>query len=98
MADREPQRTTDAERFVEDLLRLREPALVAQDLADVVERGDVHHHVTGTTAHVAAALVEVEGLAPPTFVVRVDAEVVEHCRLADEVTELLVDRQREAAV
>ena len=42
-------------------------------------------------------LVVVERLLPAALVVRVDAEVVEHVRLAEQVAELLVDRQREPA-
>ena len=44
-----------------------------------------------------AALVEVERIVPPAFVVRVDPEVVQRVRLPEEVAELFVDRQREVA-
>src|SRR4051812_8661262 len=98
MTDGEAQRTGDAHRLVEQVLSAYETALVAEDLTDIVERSDVHHHVPSPSTDLAAALIEVEGLVPSTLVVGIDAEVIEHRRLADEVTELFVDRQRETAV
>ena len=85
------------ECLAEARLRLGVAPLVGLDLADVVRRRGHVDHVADPFAKAPASLVEVTRLVPAPLVVRLDAEVVEHARLADEVADLFEDRQREAA-
>ena len=75
-----------------------QPALLDEHLADVAvaERGV--DDVAGLRARVAGAAVEHDRLAPVARVEGVRAEVVEHRRLAVEVAEPLVDRERARGV
>jgi hypothetical protein len=72
-------------------------ALVGLDLADVVRHRRGADDVADPLAGLSAAPVEVERVVPATLVVGVDAEVVQHLCLPEQVAQLLVDRQREAA-
>src|SRR6266542_1383263 len=85
-------RVGDMHRLAEELLCLVEPSLIGEDLADVVRLDRNLRHVPGTSPQLTAPLVQLERLVPPTFVVRLDPEIVEYARLPREIAELFVDR------
>src|SRR6266508_782445 len=87
----------DRLHLLEEGARLFEAALVGEDLADVAHDRGGSDDVADPLTELPAALVELEGLVPATLVVGVDAEVVEHVRLAEQVAELLIDREGEPA-
>ena len=74
-----------------------DPPLVGQDLADVVHRHRDACHVADPLEQRPTPLVVVERLRPLAVVVLLDAEVVQHGRLALEIAEILEDREREPA-
>ena len=84
----------DAQRVAEARLGVGVATLVELDLADVVGRRSDVDHVADPLAQAAAPLVEIARFVPPALVVRLDPEVVEHAGLADEIADLLEDRQR----
>src|SRR4051794_22046214 len=90
-----PGGVSDAQSVAEPRLGVGVAPLVELDLADVVRGGRNVDDVADPLAQAAAALVEVSCLVPAALVVRLDPEVVEDAGLADEIADLLEDRQRE---
>ena len=83
--------------FFEELPRLVGSSLVGEDLGDVPHDRRRSHDVADSLAQPPALLVVLERIVPAALVVRVDAEVVEDVRLTEQVAQLLVDRQGDAA-
>ena len=87
----------DVVRFLEEGRSRGQVALVGLDLPDVVRDRRGTHHVADPLPRLFAAAVDLERLLPPALVIRVDAQVVQDVGLAEQVAELFVDREREAA-
>src|SRR5262249_4943101 len=83
--------------LLEKLAGLVATALVGEDLADVVRRHGDARDVADALEQASAPLVDVQSLLPVTLVVRLDAEVVQGCRLPFEMAHLLEERQRQSA-
>jgi len=73
-------------------------ALVGQDLCLVVRLGSGVGHVASTGLDVLAPAVQRQGLVPAPFEIGLDPQVVQDVALADEIAELLIDRERQVAI